>query len=74
MIARNAQHVGRDKAPRPAACATDGGVHEDSHTPSNPRTLNSRELLAGQSSVLIRHLDGVYRLQITRQGKLILTK
>jgi hemin uptake protein HemP len=39
-----------------------------------PRTLESSDLLAGQSSLLIRHLGELYRLQTTRQGKLILTK
>ena len=39
-----------------------------------PRTLDSRELLAGQSTVLIEHMGEIYRLQTTRQGKLILTK
>jgi hemin uptake protein HemP len=38
------------------------------------RVIDSRDLLAGQSSLLIRHLGEVYRLQTTRQGKLILTK
>jgi hemin uptake protein HemP len=39
-----------------------------------PRTVESHDLLGGQSSVLIRHLGEIYRLQTTRQGKLILTK
>lgn len=39
-----------------------------------PRTLDSRELLGDQVMVLIRHLGEIYRLQTTRQGKLILTK
>jgi hemin uptake protein HemP len=39
-----------------------------------PRTVESSDLLAGQSSLLIRHLGEIYRLQTTRQGKLILTK
>jgi hemin uptake protein HemP len=39
-----------------------------------PRTLESHDLLAGQSSVLICHSGEIYRLQTTRQGKLILTK
>jgi hemin uptake protein HemP len=38
------------------------------------RVIDSRDLLADQSSLLIRHLGEVYRLQTTRQGKLILTK
>lgn len=36
--------------------------------------LDSETLFAGQQTVLIRHLGEVYRLQKTRQGKLILTK
>jgi hemin uptake protein HemP len=47
-------------------------------TPRTPatglRTLDSRDLLQGQSLVLIRHQGETYRLQTTRQGKLILTK
>lgn len=40
----------------------------------SPRRLCSNELFAGHSRLLIAH-DGVdYLLQITRQGKLILTK
>jgi hemin uptake protein HemP len=38
------------------------------------RTLDSQDLLQGQSLVLIRHQGETYRLQTTRQGKLILTK
>jgi hemin uptake protein HemP len=41
---------------------------------SRPRTLDSQKLLGEQSMVLIRHLGEIYRLQTTRQGKLILTK
>ena len=36
--------------------------------------LASSALLQGQSAVLIEHLGQHYRLQATRQGKLILTK
>jgi len=36
--------------------------------------LDSKALFAGQQTVLIRHQGEVYRLQKTRQGKLILTK
>ncbi len=42
--------------------------------PKGPRTVESSDLLAGQSSLLIHHLGEIYRLQTTRQGKLILTK
>lgn len=36
--------------------------------------LASSALLQGQNAVLIEHLGQHYRLQATRQGKLILTK
>ncbi|WP_298599159.1 hemin uptake protein HemP [uncultured Limnohabitans sp.] len=42
--------------------------------PNGPQTLDSRELLGDQAMVLIQHLGEIYRLQTTRQGKLILTK
>jgi len=44
------------------------------HNGRSPRRLRSHELFAGHSRLLIEH-DGVeYLLQVTRQGKLILTK
>jgi hemin uptake protein HemP len=49
-------------------------ARSNTSTASAPHILNSRDLLAGQGSVFIRHLGEVYRLQTTRQGKLILTK
>lgn len=38
------------------------------------RILDSEELFAGAREVGIRHVEGLYRLSVTRQGKLILTK
>lgn len=44
-------------------------------TPSaGTAVLDSADLLQGQREILIRHQGHVYRLQATRQGKLILTK
>lgn len=40
----------------------------------SPRRLHSHELFAGYSRLLIEHEGLEYLLQITRQGKLILTK
>lgn len=40
----------------------------------SPRRLCSNELFAGHSRLFIEHEGGDYLLQITRQGKLILTK
>ncbi len=42
--------------------------------PSDPPTLSSDQLLHGQREVLIQHGTEVYRLRLTRQGKLILQK
>ena len=55
------QHSGRPALPQAGASA---GV----------RTIESQDLLQGQALVLIRHRGEIYRLQTTRQGKLILTK
>jgi hemin uptake protein HemP len=42
--------------------------------PNNPPVLDSERLLAGASEVLIDHRGVLYRLKLTGQGKLILTK
>jgi hemin uptake protein HemP len=39
-----------------------------------PRRVSSEELIGPAREVLIRHAGFDYRLRITRQGKLILTK
>ncbi len=41
---------------------------------AGPRVIESAELLQGESEVLIRHGDEVYRLRQTRTGKLLLYK
>jgi len=43
-------------------------------TANRPAQLSSLELLRGQRLVEIAHNGEIYRLQATRQGKLILTK
>ena len=43
-------------------------------TPLPARVVDSQSLLAGAPVLLIRHQGEIYRLQTTRQGKLILTK
>ncbi|TQF76580.1 hemin uptake protein HemP [Elioraea sp. Yellowstone] len=45
----------------------------DAETPPKPR-LSSRELLGTRQEVEIEHQGEIYRLRITRAGKLILTK
>lgn len=39
-----------------------------------PKLISSDELFGEERQVLIDHAGSVYRLQITKQGKLILTK
>lgn len=41
---------------------------------TSERTVRSSELFEGGNVVLIEHAGSVYRLRITRQGKLILNK
>lgn len=42
--------------------------------PTGILPLDSRQLLQGRRELQIRHQGEIYRLQQTRQGKLILTK
>ena len=42
--------------------------------PVAPQPLDSQQLLQGRRELQILHQGQVYRLQQTRQGKLILTK
>ena len=37
------------------------------------RCIQSKDLFAGATRVLIEHQDSIYRLQITSRGKLLLT-
>lgn len=51
----------------------DDNAHRD-RKPFDVRVVESAELLAGGRSVMIRHDDEMYRLTVTRNGKLILQK
>jgi len=42
--------------------------------PAQERVVSARELLGGAHRVWIEHASGRYLLQVTRSGKLILTK
>lgn len=44
------------------------------HKAPPPKTVDSQALLGGGTVLLIQHQGETYRLQTTRQGKLILTK
>ena len=49
-------------------------VRENEPMAAPPTALTSDSLLRGQKAVAISHNGAIYRLQATRQGKLILTK
>lgn len=64
------------------ACAApaEGEVHtmpqpaQQPANPTAPAALSSQQLMQGRKTVTISHNGTEYRLQATRQGKLILTK
>ncbi len=41
---------------------------------SSPRMVNSRDLLDGRRELRIRHRGEIYRMLLTRNGKLMLQK
>lgn len=43
-------------------------------TSARQREVTSEELLCGQQEICIRHGEEIYRLRLTRNGKLILHK
>ncbi|MCF6256253.1 MAG: hemin uptake protein HemP [Gammaproteobacteria bacterium] len=43
-------------------------------TTTDSHRISSQDLFQGRQEICIEHEDQVYRLRITRQGKLILTK
>jgi len=55
--------------------ATPNQIHEHSSTPRlTVRTVSSDQLFRGDHEIGIDHAGALYRLKITRQGKLILNK
>ena len=59
--------------PNPSHESADGAPDHEPREGAAP-ALTSDSLLQGQKAVTISHNGSVYRLQTTRQGKLILTK
>lgn len=58
---------------RPAIAVTGAAPSVETTDRTQP-VLNSQDVLRGHRSVAITHNGALYRLQTTRQGKLILTK
>lgn len=63
----NPQSAGGTSVPVPAAPITGSGIKQ-------PRQVRSETLLHGDRELQIIHGDEIYRLSVTRQGKLILHK
>ena len=59
---------------RQASPGTGTERFESSAPGPNPLVLSSAAVLQGQKSVTITHQGELYRLQVTKLGKLILTK
>ena len=53
---------------------TTGNIQELNKPGSLVQTITSEVLFAGKRELLIQHAGDSYRLRITNQGKLILTK
>lgn len=51
-----------------------GGEDADGRATPSVRRISSRTLFGDQRMLVIRHGGADYRLQVTRSGKLILTK
>lgn len=59
---------------RPAPSPSPGPATAPQASPQPTDALPSSQLLRGQRTVTISHNGEIYRLQTTKQGKLILTK
>lgn len=49
-------------------------IPADPRPAGEPADLDTRQLFAGRSEIRIAHDNAIYRLRITRAGKLILNK
>ena len=58
----------------PADASIAPSIHCPAGTPPPAGLVHSAQLFQGQRTLTIAHNGAVYRLQATRQGKLILTK
>lgn len=63
------ESIDHEEGPR-----TVGGEDRHEWIGDNPTWIDSRVLFGCRDEVVIRHGDQMYRLKITRHGKLILNK
>lgn len=72
--------TGEPAAERPCGTCADvtsaaaGAAHREGNPAGGPPEISSDLLLGGRSEIRIRHRGEVYRLSLTRAGKLILHK
>ena len=60
--------------PNPPPAPEGPGPEAAAALPVSPLEINSEALLGGRSEIRIRHRGEIYRLTLTRAGKLILHK
>ena len=68
------EETGTDVRREPSPPGRPTGVNEPREARFPVRRVDSADLFAGSPCVVILHAGAEYRLQITRMGKLILTK
>lgn len=64
-----------DSSPNPKAPSTDrAAAHGNDSMPPRSASVDSHQLLRGRRELVIDHSGQQYRLRLTRNDKLILTK
>ena len=79
MIGNQTPKAENSSTPHPARFSMtndspQGCPHPAAEQPARPREIDSAELMCGQREIVIRHGQELYRLNVTRSGKLILRK
>ncbi len=62
---------------KPIAMTADPNTEDEmpqAHPVTSTRVIDSAAIFRGNSEIMIRHDGVIYRMKITRQGKLILNK
>jgi hemin uptake protein HemP len=63
-----------NQPPAPSALGPSAAPTQAPAVPASPLEISSETLLGGRSEIRIHHRGDVYRLTVTRAGKLILHK
>jgi hemin uptake protein HemP len=65
---------GRENVGPEGSAGIENRAESDASPPAPPLEISSEILLAGRTEIRIRHRGEIYRLTLTRAGKLILHK